>query len=354
MAEEKANAGANDHMRRSVFVGPRQIEFQEIPIPSPRPDQVLVKVRAAALCTWEQRMYTGEEPTYPMSGGHEVSGVVVDVGQNVFGLEPGDHVTVAGLKRCGQCESCLRGHDNICENMWKIRDADPTPGPAGFGEYVLRLGVDCFKIAKDIPMEHASLSEPLACVLRSVKHAGIKPGERVVIIGAGLMGMLHLLLAKMRGAVVIVSEPDEHRRAKALELGADAAFDPLTEDYVETVKAHTGGLGANVTFICVARHSTVEPAVVATTNGGRVLCYSSFYPKEQKIEVDPNIFHKKEVTLTGTMSQTREDFHEAAQLISNRAIDLAPLISATFPLDELDKAFEAALSVDTYRVIINP
>jgi L-iditol 2-dehydrogenase len=323
-------------------------------MPEPAADQVLVKVDSCAICTWEQRMYSGAEPMYPMAGGHEVSGVVVKAGDQVFGLEPGDHVTVAGLNRCGQCESCLRGYDNICENMYKMRANDPIPGPGGLGEYVLRLGTDAFKVSKEVPLAHVSLSEPLACVLRSVKAADIKAGERVVIIGAGLMGMLHLLLAKARGAVVIVSEPNEFRANKAREVGADYVFNPMEEDYVEKVKELSGGRGVDVTFVCVAHHSTVEPAVVGSANGGRVMLYSSFHPKKQKIEVDPNIFHKKEVVLSGTMSQSRQDFFEASQLISNGNIDLTPLISASYSLDHLKEAFEAAMSVETYRVVVNP
>jgi L-iditol 2-dehydrogenase len=354
MSQATANPTQDGKMHRSVITGPRVLEIKELPIPEPRPDQVLVKVHSCAICTWEQRMYSGEEPTYPMAGGHEIGGTVVKVGDQVFGLEPGDHVTVAGLNRCGQCESCLRGYDNICENMWKMRDAEEIPGPAGLGEYVIRLGRDCFKVEPKAPLEHVSLSEPLACVLRSVKRAEIQAGERVVIIGAGLMGMLHLMLAKKRGATVIVSEPNEFRQKKALEVGADHVFNPLAEDYVEKVRSLSGGRGFDVTFVCAAHHSTVEPAVVASANGGRVLLYSSFYPKEKKIEVDPNIFHKKEVVLTGTMSQTPQDFFEASQLISNGDIDLTPLVSATYGLDELKEAFEAAMSVETYRVIVNP
>lgn len=354
MSESPASVTTNGKMRRSVITAPGSLEIREIPIPDPGPDQVLVKVHSCAICTWEQRMYTGAEPMYPMAGGHEVSGTVVKTGDQVFGLEPGDHVTVAGLNRCGQCESCRRGYDNICENMWKMRASDPIPGPGGLGDYVLRLGKDCFKVDKQVPLEHVSLSEPLACVLRSVKRADLQAGEKVVIVGAGLMGLLHLLLAKSAGAVVIVSEPNEFRQNKAREVGADYVFDPLKEDYVEKVKELTNGRGADVTFVCVAHHATVEPAVLASANDGKVLLYSSFHPKEKKIEVDPNIFHKKEVMLTGTMSQTRQDFFEASQLISNGNIDLTPVISATYGLDSLDEAFKAALSVETYRVVVNP
>lgn len=344
----------NGTMRQSVIKGPRTLEIQSIPIPEPGPDQVLVKVHSCALCTWEQRMYTGDEPHYPIAGGHEVAGVVVKTGERVFSVKAGDHVTLSGLVRCEQCESCRRGLNNICENMYKIRDAQPTPGPAGLGEYVLRLGADCYKVDPSVPLEQAALTEPLSCVLRSVKHAALGPGEPVVIIGAGIMGMLHLLLAKRAGAVVTMSEPDAGRRQKAMELGADGAFNPLEEDYVEKVRSLTGGHGAAATFVCVARASTIEPAVNASAPGGRVMLYSSFFPKGEKIQLDPNVFHKIEIVLTGTMSQSRQDFFEAAEMISNQELDLEPLVSARYSLDQLEQAFEAALQINTYRVIVNP
>jgi len=338
-------------MERALLVAPQQIKFEQIPIPTPAPNQVLIKVHSCALCTWEQRTYSGAESFYPLAGGHEVSGVVVEKGSSVFGLELGDHVTLSGLYRCGQCDSCRRGYDNVCENGTKMRDPN---SPGGLGQYVLRLGSDCFKVSKEIPLEHAALSEPLACVLRSVKRANLRAGERVVIVGAGIMGMLHLMLAKKAGTTVIISEPDEKRRQKAMELGADLVFNPLEKDYVQTVQALTQGNGANVTFICVAFASTIEPAVSATANDGRVLCYSSFFPKGQKIQLDPNLFHKKEIVLTGTMSQRQEDFLEAAAIISNRVIDLKPLISAVYPLNELEQAFKLAIDATSYRVLVQP
>lgn len=353
---EQPTSNQRGMMKVPVFVGPGEIEVREVPIPKPDADQVLVRVESCALCTWEQRMWTGEAPSYPMAGGHEMSGVVIEKGDQVFvDVEPGDKVTVAGLNRCLQCESCRRGNNNVCENANKMRSEAAIPGPGGLGQYVVTQGADVFSIAEHVPFDQAALSEPVACVLRSVKRAQLMAGERVVIVGAGLMGLLHLQLAKRAGTFVIVSEPDEERRAKALEEGADVAFDPLEDDYIETVRGlSTSGRGADVTFICVAHASTVLQGVQASANNGRVLCYSSFHPRGQTIEVDPNIFHSKEVTLTGTMSQTREDFFEAAELISNGGIDLAPLVSATYPGSELERAFEAALTKDTYRVVVHP
>ncbi len=347
---------AAGHMRRVVLLGPRQLAFQDVPIPAPGPGEVLVNIRACALCTWEQRTYTGEETSVPLLGGHEMSGVVAAVGPDVLlDVKEGDQASIAGLNRCGQCESCRRGYDNICDNARNMRKSlDGIYGPGGLGQYLVANARDVFVFRPAVPFEHAALTEPLACVLRSVKRAAIQQAEKVVIIGGGIMGLLHLQLVKDYHGVVIVSEPNAQRRAKAMSLGATHTLDPLAEDYVERVKALTNGRGADVTFICVSQAPVIEPAINASAKNGRVLMYSSIHPRGRKFEVDPNIFHNNEVTLSGTMSQTRQDFFESAELIGKGLIDLKPLISATYPLSSVQQAFEAALRLDTYRVIVNP
>jgi len=341
-------------IQRAIFAAPRQLQFQELPMPKPTLNQVLVKVHTCALCTFEQRLYSGDEAMYPYAGGHEISGVVMDTGSHVLNVQAGDHVALARLFRCGQCENCRRGYDNICIYAFKRLEGQNTGQPEGLSEYILCTATEVYKVPNEVPLEHAALTEPLSCVLRSIKRAKLRPGERVVIVGAGIMGMLHLLLSKTLGTKVIISEPDEGRRKKALELGADHAFNPLEQDYITTVKELGGGKGANATFICVAHTSTIEPAVIASADNGRVLLYSSFFPKGKKIEVDPNIFHKREVTLTGTMSQSQEDFNEAAEIIANGKLNLDALISARYPLSDLDNAFKAAEGSGAYRVLVQP
>lgn len=349
-------AVSSGQMRRVVLLGPRQVAFQDVPIPTPGPGEVLINIRACALCTWEQRTYTGEEKFVPLLGGHEMSGVAMAIGPDVYlDVREGDQVSIAGLNRCGQCESCRRGYDNICDNARRMnRRPGDIYGPGGLGQYVIARAEDLFIFRPQVPFEHAALSEPLACVLRSVKRAAIRQAEKVVIIGGGIMGLLHLQLVKDYHGVVIVSEPEAQRRDKAMELGATYTIDPAQEDYATRIKELTGGRGADVTFVCVARAGVVEPAVNASAKNGRVLLYSSIHPRGTKIELDPNLFHNNEVMLTGTMSQTRQDFFEAAELIGKGLIDLKPLISATYPLRETQQAFEAALRLDTYRVIVNP
>jgi 2-desacetyl-2-hydroxyethyl bacteriochlorophyllide A dehydrogenase len=339
--------------KRATFVGPRQIRLDELPIPEPGPRQALVKVRACALCTWEQRSYTGEDTFYPIASGHEVSGELVKLGDQVFGdVQVGDRVMASPLTRCGYCESCRRGLDNICDNNRKPFQEKDVFGPAGLAEYILLDDYQIFKANNDTPFEEICLTEPLACVLRSIRKARVERADNVVVAGAGIMGLLHLMFAKQIGAQVIVSEPNAERAAFALEMGADAAIDPTQDSFADQVKALTNGRGADVVFCAVSVAQAVEQAIEAVAKGGRVHVYASIYPRGTKISIDPNPFHSKEIVLTGTMSQDKEDVLQTVRMISQGLVDLKPFISLVLPFEKLEEGLQAALRPDTYRVIV--
>ncbi|MCP4536658.1 MAG: zinc-binding dehydrogenase [Chloroflexi bacterium] len=341
--------------KRAVFVGPRQIRFDELPIPEPGPRQALVKVKACALCTWEQRSYTGEESFYPLASGHEVAGELVKFGDQVYaGVQIGDRVAALTRTRCGYCEPCQRGMDNICDNARKrFRDSDVI-GPAGLSEYVLIEDYQLYRASSKASFEEICLSEPLACVLRSVRKSRVERTDVAVVVGAGIMGLLHVMLLKQVGARVIVSEIDSDRAAFAQQMGADAIIDSNHDSFVERVRDFTGGRGADVIFCAVSVAAAAEQAIEAVTKGGRVHVFSSVHPRGTKISVDPNLFHGKEIVLSGTMSQNRNDARQAVGMISEGAVDLKPLISAVLPLERLEEALQTALRPDTYRVIVTP
>jgi L-iditol 2-dehydrogenase len=342
---------------RAVITGPRQIAFQEVELPEPGPGQVLVRVAAAALCTWEQRVYAGIDTwSYPLVGGHEFSGTVEAIGPRVAQrLAVGDQVAVAGLRRCGECWACRRGYDNICDNAHAATREPGKPwGPSGFGQYALVDGYQIYRYPKAVPPLGAALAEPLACVLHDVKRFTPRRSDTAVVIGAGIMGLLHVAALRSSGARIVVSEPDSARRAKALEMGAHAVIDPSTEDYVETVKLLSERVGASVTYVAIGAPSAIEDAVRAAAKRGIVSVYASVHPRGTLIQVDPNILHQKEVLLSGSMAQDHEDFLDAVWSIANRTVELEPLLSCVYPLKQLECAFDAAARPDTYRVFIAP
>ena len=341
---------------RAVITAPKTIVMEDVPIPQPGPDQVLVRMRAAALCTWEQRTFAGTDTfSYPLVGGHENSGIVEAVGSDVeLKVKVGDQVALAGNKRCMQCDSCRRGVLNLCDNSRSKRVPGQPWGPGGFGEYVLAEGYQVYPVGPVASPLEAALTEPTACVIHDMKKHPVRNGDVVVIVGAGIMGLLHLTLAKKTPCMVIVSEPEPARRAKAKELGADALIDPLTEDYVARVKELSGGNGANVTYMAIGVAKAIEAALLGAAKRGVVSCYASIQPRGSTITVDPNVFHDREVVLSGAIAQDPDDFLMASRIIGRREIDLRPVISMVYPLSKLEEAFGAASRMDTYRVLVQP
>jgi len=343
------------HVRAAAVVGPAQTEIKEIETPDLRQGEALIKVHAVALCTLEQRVFKGGmKLPLPFLGGHEVSGEIADLGPGVNAKmwAKGDRVAVRLLYNCGECYYCRTGHSNLCVRSQRkpVREGF-FPGPGGLCDYIIVSTRDLFKIPDAVTCEEASLTEPLACCVHSVERANIQLAEDVVVIGGGIMGMFHVMLAKRRGARVILSEVDETRRKLAEKLGADITFNPTEKDPVEFVKGLTEGRGADVVFNTTAIPSVVPQAIAMTGPTGRMVQYSSMHP-DAPVEVSPQMLHGTEVIITGSISPTGEDFFRANRLINSGVIDVKPLIAKKVPFADVQKAFEAAVVPGTYRVIV--
>ncbi len=339
-------------MKYAVMTDPGKIEFREKEIPGISDTEVLVKIKAVGLCTWEQKFFKGIPDSYPFLGGHEISGIVEAVGSKVSQkLKKGDHVAVASLTRCGECYFCRRGMDNLCENTGSGPDPDGLWGPGGFSEYFVAKSYEIYRIEDGVDIFAATLAEPLACVLRSIDRAKIEFGDTVVVLGGGVMGMLHLLLAKRRGASVIVSEPDEARREKALSLRADYTVNPLKENLSRFVKKNTEERGAQAVFFTAGGKAAIEEGIKCLVYNGTMVIYGST-GSEDIISLDPKLFHYNEIYLTGVTKHTRDTFRRAAELISGGFLPLNELITEVYPFDRIEEAFGRAGAMDTFRVIL--
>lgn len=339
-------------MKIAVMTGPGEIEFQEKEIPSFSKTEVLVKIKAVGLCTWEQKYYKGIPGSYPFVGGHEISGIVEAVGENVTqGIKKGDQVVVASLTRCGECYYCRRGLDNLCENTGSDPNQGGLQGPGGFSEYFVARGYEIYKISSDVDIATGTLAEPLACVLRSIDRSRIEFGDTAVVLGGGVMGMLHLLLAKRRGAAVIVSEPDEARRQKALSMGADYIVDPLSVDLPEFVKKFTNSRGAEAVFFTAGGKPAIDSGIKCLVQNGTMVIYGGT-GADDSLTIDPKLFHYDEVFITGVTKHTKDTFRRAADLISSRSLPLKELITEEYPFENIVEAFDRAGAMDTFRVIV--
>lgn len=340
--------------RTVVIRAPRTLEVLEGPVPEPGPGEALVKVKAVALCTWEQRTYSGAQlDSYPLMGGHEISGVVEKVAPGgLTTVRPGAKVAVARLTRCGECVNCRTGLDNLCIYVGHRNGGKDEPfGPAGLSDYLVVPTYQLYPVADSVSFGEASLAEPLACTVRSARRSAPQLGDTVLVVGAGTMGLLHVMTFKLYGVRVIVSEPNPDRRQKALELGANEVIDPESQDVVETVRGMTGGHGAQIVVMTGGNAAAYEGAIRAAAKGGRVILYAAMYP-EPEVKLPINLIHRTEVAVLGTMSQTKDDFLRATWLLSQGAVDVKPLIARRVPFEHVREAFELAITPGTYRVVV--
>jgi L-iditol 2-dehydrogenase len=340
-------------MRAGVLVAPRTVLVRSFEVPRPARGEVLVRIRSTALCTWEQRTYQGiQDIKTPFVGGHESAGMVAAVGEGVRLLAPGDRVTL-GPVACDECYFCRRGFPARCEQWLGRFELDGTWGPWGLAEYKIVAARAAFKIPPELSFDEAALAEPVSCVVHSVRALRPELGDDVVVIGAGPMGLLNVLVLVARGARVIVCELDGARREKARLLGAHVVLDPGAGDVVQAVKELTGGRGADAVVAAVGSARVNELAFTLVSKTGKVVLFASAHPSAP-LGVDHNVIHKGEVDVLGVEGKDVQDFRIAVKLLSDRLIDVRPLIDERVPLAELERAFQLAIRPDTYRVIVTP
>lgn len=345
--------------RAAVIVEKGKVEVQAIDIPAPKQGEVLVRQKAVALCTLEQRFFSGVFPKYPGVWGHEVSGIVEAIGPDTYTpLKVGDHVARGCGSSCGECYFCAMGQDAKChleqlrlKNQQHSLRPDGIMGIFGMSEYSVVDPKNLVSISKDIPFERAALSEPVACAVSSANKLNIEMGQTVVIIGAGAMGIANILVSKCRGAFVVVSELNPARRQKALEAGAHATLDPTVGNIDEQLKKINDGRLADAVIVTIGLGPANEDAMRLAAPHGTVMLFASAHPATP-VTVDPNVVHRSGICITGSTSKNRKDLVQASLLIARGIIDVEPMIEKVFPLDQAQFAFLEAMKPENYRIIV--
>jgi L-iditol 2-dehydrogenase len=337
------------------------IRLDTVADPEPGPGEVLVKVGANTICGTDLRIMRGEKTTKihpPTILGHEIAGTVAALGAGVSKYEVGSPVGIAPVIPCGHCGECERGIENLC-----------SEGPifgydvgGGMAEYVLApaLAVDkgvLVPATVDLPPEQLALAEPLSCVVNGQQQVRVGLGDRVLVMGAGPIGLFHVQLALINGAdQVIVSEPDALRRDTALRFGAAAAVDPLEGDGAAlkaAVQEATDGRGVDVAIVCVGNvPGLVGSAIDLSRLGGRVSIFAGL--KDPHTELDGNKIHYGQITLSGAANSGRDHYRKALRLIETGRIDTAAMITHRYGLDSVVEAIETVPSNDTIKVAVVP
>jgi L-iditol 2-dehydrogenase len=336
-------------MRAAVLTAPERLEIRDVETPVPGRNELLVKLKACGICTLEQRLFTGEmKISYPVVPGHEASGEVVAAGADVLpGFAKGTRVALDLVLRCGVCHYCRTGRSNMCQNRFNANHRVL----GGFGEFIVVRPTQAFPIPAGLSFEEAAFAEPVACCIRSLKRVGLRLAEDLLVIGAGPMGQMHVLVASRMGARVFVSDPDAGRCAMAKRLGAFAAVDPTGGALAALVKEHTDGRGVDACVVTSPAPAALESAFSSISKTGRVNIYTA-YSAKTAIPVDANVLHRSEYAVTGTEGRTERDFLQAVRLLSFALVDVKPLISRTVGFADLEAGIRAALTRETYRVLL--
>jgi threonine dehydrogenase-like Zn-dependent dehydrogenase len=341
-------------MLAAVMTGPGQLELREFPKPQVKPEHILVRIKACAICTWEQRVFAGlQKAGFPLVGGHEISGEIEAVGEGVPSFfKVGDQVSMLETY-CGKCEWCRRGLPNLCSERPGTNKYMDVSGSWGFSQYVNLHASAVYRFPRRLANKKAVFFEPLACAVHAARQAEIRLAEDVVIIGGGPMGMLNLLAAKKCGARVILNEIVEQRLEKGRKLGADELVDASKTDPVARVLELTNGKGADVVIVAVGLGAANEQAVKMVANYGRVVLFSSAHPAKPVL-LDPNDIHHREFRMMGAVSKNPQDALIASRMLAYGLIDPSPLIDEVKPMSDIVSAMQRAIEPDSYRVIVEP
>ena len=336
--------GRRQVLKALRFHEPGRISVEEVPEPTAGAGEVLLRVGAAAICHSDIRVYRGQKHARPgVIPGHEVAGVIAVVGPGVEGLRAGDRVVVCPISACGRCRFCLSGRRHRCPQRRTLGyDED-----GGLAEQLLApaslvsLG-HLLPVPADLPLQRACLAEPLACVLNSLETCGLAAGDSLAIVGAGPMGLLHLLLARSIGAgPIIVSEPDEERAEVARRLGAARVVDPGREELSAAVLEETDGSAADAVVVTAGLPEVLEGSLAAVRRQGVLSLFAGF-PPGTSVPFDPNAIHYSEVRLTGSQNASPDQYRRALQLLP-RLAQIDAVITHRVPLAEATDAYEVRL-----------
>ncbi len=334
-------------------LGPDCMRYMDMPEPVCGDDDLKVKVFACGICGTDIHLMHDEYPSNPpIITGHEFSGIVAEAGKNVTDFKPGDKiVTLTAVETCEHCEWCRQGLRMLCPE----RKSVGSGCNGGFAEYVVIPAKHAFHLPEGVSMTTAALTEPLACVVRSVcERTMVHAGDYVLVSGAGVMGQLTAQVAHANGATVIMTglEQDAERFAMAKRLGGVAETIRVDQDgALEKILALTGGLGPHVAYECAGVASSADFCLQALRKTGT---YAQVAIPGKPIPINMDMALYKEIVLTNSYASERTSWLTALSLLEHKLINIAPLASAVLPLEEWEKGFEMTIAKTGFKVLLMP
>ena len=356
--DHKPYAGSMESMLAASLRSPGALVLDERPIPALGPRDVLLSVEATTLCGTDLRIATGQKTNGVTPGvilGHEIAARVWRVGSDLAaGVDvpaPGTQVGLAPEIACGRCAPCASGRSNVCANMRLFG----TGVDGGLADLVLvpEEALACITpVAGEIAPPHLALAEPLSCCLRATRRLPITSDSRVLVLGTGPIGLIHCGLAASAGARVMACGR-QARLDPARAMGAEVTTSAQGEDLVREVLAWTDGVGADVIIIAVGDTGLVPIAAQCARIGGHVSFFAGF-PAGSTAQIDPNLVHYRELSLSGSANATLDDYASAVDALSSGRIDLSPLITHEYELSDVSDALDAVRTRAGLKVAVRP
>lgn len=348
-------------MKAAIYQGPRNFEVKEVPVPTPGDGEVLIKVDYCAICGSDLHTFTKGlyiEPGQIM--GHEFGGTVVAIGSNYPDqtLKVGQKVVTNPTVSCGTCTMCRKGQPNICENALTATIAYGRPG--AFANYVLQgRGAKIYKLPDNVGTKEASLFEPLSVAIHAVKQADLYLNDKVVVFGAGTIGIMISQVLKTIGCIEVIQvDISQPRLDIAKKTGVDYTINASeVDDVVEEIAKITGpgyygpdGAEADVVFEAAAVPSTITQSIKVVRNGGQIITIAL---PEGDVPLNLTAIVQKEIAFLGSYAYTNE-FEEAVDLVASGKVALDDLITNVYPIDEITAAFEKQLdTLSSVKVVID-
>ncbi|MHB1454074.1 MAG: zinc-dependent dehydrogenase [Saccharofermentanales bacterium] len=334
-------------MQAARLYGKNQIRIVETDIPAINDNEILLKIRSAAICGTDVRMFqngaAGVDDQNPLVLGHEVSGVIDRVGSNVTRYNAGMRVAVAPNMGCGVCRYCTSGRTHLCADY----KAFGINLDGGFAQYMripeaaVRQG-NIIEIKETVSFDEAAINEPFSCAYNGFSQYGVFPGDKVLIIGAGPIGLMHAKLARMAGAAkVMIHDLSESRLEQCRQI--DPFFNTISKDSLkEDVLRLTGSEGLDVCVIACPSPTAQSDSLELMGIGGRI-CFFGGLPKAKEIvPINTNLIHYKQLVITGSTRASVPQYRQTLDFISSGIVSVKEFISGRFTLEEIHKAFELA------------
>ena len=339
-------------MRVAMYYNNRDVRVEEMPKPEIGPHELLVKVKASGICGSDVMEWYRLKRA-PLVLGHEIAGDIVETGEGVTQYKIGQRVFVAHHVPCNNCRYCRNGNQTVCETLHTTNYF-----PGGFSEYIRVPKVNAEQgvlvLPQEVSYEEATLIEPLACVIRAQRIAQLKPAQSVIILGAGLSGLLHLLLAHSLGAKpVMVTDVNDYRLKAANEFGADAVID-ARQDVVSALRKSNQGRLADLVIVCTGSQSAFEQSLQCVDRAGTILFFAPTAPGV-KLGIPVNDFWRISVKLMHSYGSSPQDAKEALDLIQKKTVNLKKIITHQLGLKQAALGFKLVSEAkECLKVVIKP